>query len=577
MAEHLARGAGAGDAEAVAWLTRAAREAAPRAPAVAAELLERAVGLADPADPVRDGLLVERASALMLTGRLADAETICHALLDRDLLPAVEGQTRGCLGWIAVAEGRMAEALRQLERVQRSPALSDRLRASAWGWASMAHLSLGQLDEAAAVAAQARTAAAPAGDHATVSLALTCLAIVDEFRGDLREAVELIDDAARLADQSPRREGHRYPLHVTRGHILLELDRLDDARSTLQTGRRISEELGVRWPLPSYQVFLAVERFVAGQWDDALAEFEAAMGLVEETGERYSLVLGHSVRSLIALHRGELPTAGEAAASAGRELAAGGPRYRSHWATWVQALLAEAEGGTAEAFAALAGVWDECVRAGLAIELPVLGPDLVRLALAAGDRGRAAQVAAAVAEVAARNQVPSLDGAALRCQGLAQDDPGMLRAAVDAYTTGPPRPLELALAAEDAAAAHARHGDPTAAATLLDQALAGYQHLDAARDSARVEAGLRELGIRRGRRGPRRRPQLGWDGLTPTERRVVDLVTEGLTNPQIGERLFVSRRTVQTHLAHVFTKLGLSSRTQLAAEAARRRQTPQKV
>ena len=153
----------------------------------------------------------------------------------------------------------------------------------------------------------------------------------------------------------------------------------------------------------------------------------------------------------------------------------------------------------------------------------------------------------------------------------------MLRAAVDAYTTGPPRPLELALAAEDAAAAHARHGDPTAAATLLDQALAGYQHLDAARDSARVEAGLRELGIRRGRRGPRRRPQLGWDGLTPTERRVVDLVTEGLTNPQIGERLFVSRRTVQTHLAHVFTKLGLSSRTQLAAEATRRRQTPQKV
>jgi DNA-binding NarL/FixJ family response regulator len=58
---------------------------------------------------------------------------------------------------------------------------------------------------------------------------------------------------------------------------------------------------------------------------------------------------------------------------------------------------------------------------------------------------------------------------------------------------------------------------------------------------------------------------------------VVDLLTEGLTNPQIGERLFVSRRTVQTHLAHVFTKLGLSSRTQLAAEAARRRQTPQKV
>jgi DNA-binding NarL/FixJ family response regulator len=51
----------------------------------------------------------------------------------------------------------------------------------------------------------------------------------------------------------------------------------------------------------------------------------------------------------------------------------------------------------------------------------------------------------------------------------------------------------------------------------------------------------------------------------------VDLVAEGLSNPQIGERLYVSPRTVQTHVAHVFTKLGVASRAQLAAEAARRR------
>jgi len=77
--------------------------------------------------------------------------------------------------------------------------------------------------------------------------------------------------------------------------------------------------------------------------------------------------------------------------------------------------------------------------------------------------------------------------------------------------------------------------------------------------------------VRRGRRGARRRPRTGWESLTPTERTVVDLVAEGLTNPQIGERLYVSRRTVQTHLASVFAKLGISSRVQLAAEAARRR------
>ena len=49
----------------------------------------------------------------------------------------------------------------------------------------------------------------------------------------------------------------------------------------------------------------------------------------------------------------------------------------------------------------------------------------------------------------------------------------------------------------------------------------------------------------------------------------MDLVAEGLSNPQIGQRLYVSRRTVQTHLAHVFAKLDITSRTQLAAEAIR--------
>jgi DNA-binding CsgD family transcriptional regulator len=56
---------------------------------------------------------------------------------------------------------------------------------------------------------------------------------------------------------------------------------------------------------------------------------------------------------------------------------------------------------------------------------------------------------------------------------------------------------------------------------------------------------------------------------------VVGLVAEGLTNPQIGECLFVSRRTVQTHLGHVFAKLGIASRTQLAAEATRCRTSSQ--
>jgi predicted ATPase/class 3 adenylate cyclase/DNA-binding CsgD family transcriptional regulator len=71
-------------------------------------------------------------------------------------------------------------------------------------------------------------------------------------------------------------------------------------------------------------------------------------------------------------------------------------------------------------------------------------------------------------------------------------------------------------------------------------------------------------------RGERKRPALGWDSLTPTERLVVEQVELGRTNPQIAETLLMSRDTVKTHLAHVFTKLGVKSRSELAAAAARR-------
>lgn len=62
----------------------------------------------------------------------------------------------------------------------------------------------------------------------------------------------------------------------------------------------------------------------------------------------------------------------------------------------------------------------------------------------------------------------------------------------------------------------------------------------------------------------------GWDSLTPAERRIVALVTEGLTNPEIARRLFVSPWTVQTHLKRIFKKLDIHRRTELAARAARR-------
>jgi predicted ATPase/DNA-binding CsgD family transcriptional regulator len=71
-------------------------------------------------------------------------------------------------------------------------------------------------------------------------------------------------------------------------------------------------------------------------------------------------------------------------------------------------------------------------------------------------------------------------------------------------------------------------------------------------------------------RGTRDRPSAGWASLTPTELDVVRLVAEGLTNPEIGSRLFISRATVKTHLSHVYAKLDVSNRTELAALASTR-------
>jgi predicted ATPase/DNA-binding CsgD family transcriptional regulator len=69
-------------------------------------------------------------------------------------------------------------------------------------------------------------------------------------------------------------------------------------------------------------------------------------------------------------------------------------------------------------------------------------------------------------------------------------------------------------------------------------------------------------------RGVRRRPTTGWASLTPTELEVVRLVVDGLSNPEVGSRLFMSRGTVKTHLSHVYAKLGVANRTELATLAS---------
>ncbi len=121
-----------------------------------------------------------------------------------------------------------------------------------------------------------------------------------------------------------------------------------------------------------------------------------------------------------------------------------------------------------------------------------------------------------------------------------------------------------AFAREELACAAAAAGDRDRAAAALDAALAGYQRMGATPDRDRALARTRALGLRRGSREAHRDADFGWASLTATENRIAGLVRDGLTNREIGTRLFVSPRTVQTHVSHILQKTGLRSRVEIA-------------
>ena len=97
----------------------------------------------------------------------------------------------------------------------------------------------------------------------------------------------------------------------------------------------------------------------------------------------------------------------------------------------------------------------------------------------------------------------------------------------------------------------------------------GHSDFESAWAEGAAMSTLEAIAYARRGHGERKRPTSGWRALTPTERDVVRLVSEGLANKDIATRLFVSPRTVQSHLTHVYNKLGVSSRVQLVQEAAR--------
>ena len=190
---------------------------------------------------------------------------------------------------------------------------------------------------------------------------------------------------------------------------------------------------------------------------------------------------------------------------------------------------------------------------------------LVRRALAGGEHAKAAQLARATQELAEIRPAESdMAAAACHVRGLVERDCAALELAAGRYST----PLGRAWATEDAALASAEQGNQATAVAQLRHAYAQYEQLGRADSMARVRAQLRAAGIRLRHWSRAERPAFGWDSLTDTERRIVDLVAQGLSNRQVASQVFLSAHTVAFHLRHIFWKLNVTSRVQLARLAA---------
>lgn len=570
VAEHLALGATTGDGQAVAWLHDAARLTMPQAPGSAVDLLGRALEIAGHQDHARYGLLVDLATASLWSGRITEAEALCRETL------AVAGdsasQTALRLGLIQalLAQGKTMAAFTEIQAAIGAAELTGSASAQLGAWVAFGQILTNNLVAGAAAAAAAVDRATSANDDLAVCMALSARSLLASYEHRLVDAIADARAAVDRAHRSPDRTASQLHSHMFLAIALTEADQFTEAASAIRTGRQLSQDVGSDWNLPFYHWTSAALCFFAGDWDDAIAEAETGLLLAREVQSHFGEVGMNCMLSLISSHRNDLRGARQLLARARADLAATGPQHHSDWVGWLEAKVAERAGDDGAALVALGRAWESCAGQGLAWDLPILGPDLVRLCRRTGDTDRARSVTVGVEQVASRAVTPSTRGAALWCRGLVDDDTDVLVEAVTVLRAGP-RPLERSLAAEDAAGALARAGRTDEAVAFLDEALDGFTRLHAGQDVARANAGLRELGVSRGRAGPRAgRSQPGWGSLTPTESSVVSLVAEGLANREVADRLYVSHRTVETHLRHVFDKLGVTSRRQLRDQALRR-------
>jgi len=573
VAQQLSAANRPGEGWARTWLIESAPALVIRAPQLAADLLRRELDEAPAGEEALDGLMANLVRALLAAGSYQEAARRADRALTVMTDPLRRAETSWMLARAQMSAGDNDGAITAIRQALASADLPGEWRPRSLALLAMLQRGTGDLDATEATARQALAVAEEVGDVFATAHALAVMWLSHGVRRDHAAALDYIDRALRvLADDPSHADLRSYALEV-RIFTLQNLARWPDAELALRRAREYAHRSGN--PDRATSVTAAVLRYWLGQWDDALAELGSddtdAYAFLRE---RWPALLVHGVAALVAGRRDQRTTARQhlhQGLALPNQIAI--DRENRDFLLAAQALALEQTGDTRQAMQVLAEIMPR--RDGEMTLIHQWLPDLVRLALAVGDR-RMAQAAAQAcqAEAAAETRPARAAAAGLRCHGLLESDPDLLRDAVTHYRGVGPA-VELPAALEDLAVVSAERGHEEDARAALNEAVSLYEDLQARWDIRRAEGRLRPYGIKRGvrgRRGPR--ATSGWEALTPTEVKIAALVARGDSTSDIARSMFLSRRTIQTYISHILTKLGAKGRVEIVREALRQGVSP---
>jgi DNA-binding CsgD family transcriptional regulator/tetratricopeptide (TPR) repeat protein len=563
VADHLLLGAERGDEQAVAWLRDAAHGASGQAPSVTVELLCRAEALLPRGHREADLVSSEVIQALLRAGRVSEASARAEAILARKHAAELDTRLRLALLGALALQNRAGELIALAQASLAEPRLRPSDQVLMLAQQSWALTYTGDPRKGESAARRGLVIAEQNRDAAMTVWALTALLVAVGRQGRYGEALDHARRAAALAAYAQDTRSLPLQPKFFLGLALFDCDLVGEARAAFREA--LDNEFGSGWWLSETLMADAQASFAIGEWADAVPGLIAGEQAAREKDNQLLVSQSLAYRTVIATATGDHRAAGELAAAIPLSPEADQLSYNAGILAYAVAGLKAAEGDRQSAYDLLLRCWRIDAARDSRFYHRCLAPDLVRLAMALGHADVAGEVADTATEgVALAPDVPTVRSLALRCRGLVDGEVEPLIEAV-ALARRTPLLVEHAGACEDAAGLLAEHGRRDESAALLVEALDRYEQAGAAAWARRVRAKLRGLGVRPAARGPRRRPASGWESLTATEREVSLLVAEGLTNGAVARRLYVSPHTVNTHLRHVFAKLGVANRVALAA------------